>query len=294
MYSAVFSSTASALRPSVAGRTARWNAETGSKSAPLKGHEKRVGRGVRTAKMASSPHQRTTARLERRNREQIGAPLRGQVNARSGIYPGRHALSNVGRQDGAAVDVKPQADRAAARGHEDRVWSAAFSPDSKRILTASLDKTARLWDTEIGELLTGHEEEVNSAVFSPDGTRIVTASDDRTVRRWDADTRKQIGEPLTGHTGFVWRAAFSPDGKYIVTASRDKTARLWDAETGKPIGAGLRYMFSPDGKRIATASASGNTRSCGETLSPTLGSSWCTLRPLPHGALPPTTRGFPP
>ena len=73
-----------------------------------------------------------------------------------------------------------------------------------------------------------------SAAFSPDGKRIVTASSDKTARLWDAETGKPIGEPLRGHEDDVRSAAFSPDGKRIVTASDDKTARLWDAATGKP------------------------------------------------------------
>jgi WD40 repeat protein len=68
------------------------------------------------------------------------------------------------------------------------VWSAAFSPDGRRIVTASLDKTARIWDASSGQeihVLRGHEDSVSSAAFSPDGTRIVTASLDNTVRVWD-------------------------------------------------------------------------------------------------------------
>ena len=65
-------------------------------------------------------------------------------------------------------------------GHDDAVLSAAFSPDGKRIVTASSDKTARVWDAAtgqpIGEPLKGHDDAVSSAAFSPDGTRIVTAS----------------------------------------------------------------------------------------------------------------------
>ena len=82
-------------------------------------------------------------------------------------------------------------------------------------------------------ILFGHEDAVLSAAFSPDGKRIVTASCDKTARLWDAETGKQIGAPLVGHKGYVTSAAFSPDGKRIVTASCDKTARLWDAATGK-------------------------------------------------------------
>ena len=77
---------------------------------------------------------------------------------------------------------------------------------------------------------------MTSAAFSPDGKRIVTASEDKTARLWDAETGKQIGEPLKGHTDSVLSAAFSPDGKRIVTASDDKTARLWDADDQQGIG----------------------------------------------------------
>jgi WD40 repeat protein len=69
---------------------------------------------------------------------------------------------------------------------------------------------------------------LNSAAFSPDGKRIVTASEDDTVRVWDAATAKEIAV-LRGHENRVYSAAFSPDGTRIVTASGDKTARIWNA-----------------------------------------------------------------
>ena len=72
-------------------------------------------------------------------------------------------------------------------------------------------------------------EDVISAAFSPDGKRIVTASLDGTARVWDAESGKPIGEPLKGHEGaVVFSASFSPDGTRIVTASGDKTARVSD------------------------------------------------------------------
>ena len=161
--------------------------------------------------------------------------------------------------------------------HDGAVYSAAFSPDGQRIVTASSDKTARVWDAAsgkpIGEPLTGHEGMVRSAAFSPDGKRIVTASDDKTARVWDAESLKPIGQPLKGHEYRVRSAAFSPDGKRIVTASWDKTARVWDAASGKPIGEPLKghkqwlwsaavcsAAFSPDGQRIVTASSDKTAR----------------------------------
>ena len=59
---------------------------------------------------------------------------------------------------------------------------------------------------------------VRSAVFSPDGTRVVTASDDRTARVWDARTGAPVGAPLQ-HADRVRSAVFSPDGARVVTAS---------------------------------------------------------------------------
>jgi WD40 repeat protein len=72
-----------------------------------------------------------------------------------------------------------------------------------------------------------HSGGVTAASFSPDGTRVVTASSDRTARVWDAATGKAITLPLV-HQEYVLAAAFSPDGTRVVTASYDKTARVWD------------------------------------------------------------------
>ena len=149
------------------------------------------------------------------------------------------------------------------------VRHAVFSPDDTRIVTASDDKTARLWDaitSAPSAICLGHRRGVVYAAFSRDGTRIVTASDDATARLWDAAT----GVPLAtceGHQGGVVHAAFSPDGMYIVTASDDATARLWDATAGTPVATCVGHLgpvghaaFSPDGMRIVTASVDKTTR----------------------------------
>jgi len=68
-------------------------------------------------------------------------------------------------------------------------------------------------------------------VFSPDGKRLLTASNDETVRLWDTKTGA-LQVTLIGHTSSVFSSAFSPDGKRVFTSGFDGTARLLDAETG--------------------------------------------------------------
>src|SRR6185503_16436212 len=74
-----------------------------------------------------------------------------------------------------------------------------------------------------------HAGAISMVNFSRDGRRIVTASDDQTARVWDALTGQPVTEPLKTD-GTVFAAAFARDGNWVVTASSDRSARLWDVE----------------------------------------------------------------
>ncbi len=138
--------------------------------------------------------------------------------------------------------------------HGGWVTTASFSPDGKRILTASRDGTAWISDASSGRtlaVLRGHSKSLASAEYSSDGARIVTASGDGTARVWDA-----AGRPVTvlrGHRGRISQAHFNGDGTRVVTAGVDATARIWDAQTGEELQvlAGhrkwvSRVLFGPD------------------------------------------------
>jgi WD40 repeat protein len=99
-------------------------------------------------------------------------------------------------------------------------------------VTASTDRTARLWDVQTGKEIRrfiGHVDLLWSVAYSPNGKYIATASADGTARLWDAQTGEEMRR-YVGHTAAVENVAFSPDGKYLVTVSDDATARLWNTD----------------------------------------------------------------
>jgi WD40 repeat protein/serine/threonine protein kinase len=168
--------------------------------------------------------------------------------------------------DGALRRALADRYRATLRGHRDSVLDASFSPDGQRMVTASADGTALVWDMDgrLSATLGDYTDSFVRASFGPDGPLVLTASSDGTARLWGAD-----GKPpttLSGHSGAINDASFSPDGRLLVTGSADHTLRLMDIrrQSGAVLsghrGAVTSVSFNADGQLIVSASWDGTVR----------------------------------
>ncbi len=109
------------------------------------------------------------------------------------------------------------------------MW-ATFSPNGDRLLTASRDRTARIWDTATAKLLAlplPHDQAVRRGEFSPDGRRVATVSEDNLTRVWDADTGQPLTPPIS-HAASADVSAFSGSGRYFLTVHPEYLACVWD------------------------------------------------------------------
>jgi hypothetical protein len=170
-----------------------------------------------------------------------------------------------------------------------RMWSAAFSPDGRQIVTTD-DRGAQVRDAQTYRLLfeLAHGDTVYQAVYSTDGTRLVTAGGDGAVRIWDAASGALVRELRRGSAKPRYYAVAMSSGGKLVAAidTKGEIAHVWDAVTGAPI-AEIRndasefpaLAFSADGRWLATTggndvrhpTASSSPRSTPEARSPTSG-----------------------
>jgi WD40 repeat protein len=158
------------------------------------------------------------------------------------------------------------AEAARLRGYLGDPHTAVFSSDGARIVTASDDRTAMVWDARSGlelfDLL--HPDRVWNATFNPSGTLIATAALDGIARIWDANDGKLLKtlsppDGARGKSDAIVSVAFSGDGQTLLAASVDGMAWVWSTATGKliatirgPGGAVQSARFSPGDDRILT------------------------------------------
>ena len=128
-------------------------------------------------------------------------------------------------------------------GHQHSIRAVAFSPDSRFIASASLDKTARIWNVETGETVRTLETEtpitlqlsrpvnvrwkmpVLTVAFSPDGRSLATGTG-RAVHLWEVSTGNAV-RTFEGHTESVTGVAFIRESNRLASGSLDGTVRLW-------------------------------------------------------------------
>jgi WD40 repeat protein len=155
-------------------------------------------------------------------------------------------------------------------GHSAHVNRLVYTPDGRKLATASDDQTVRLWDisTRRGRaVLRGHSSKVVSLAITPDGAMLASGSGDREkpeqpgeLKLWDIASGTSVAD-LRGHAGPISCLGFSPDGQMLASGSADGLVKLWDVVKRSQLATldfGDRCwvsgaVFTPDGKTLVTA-----------------------------------------
>src|SRR5436305_3674926 len=238
----------------------------------LQQHEQPVKRSIsrRSADMSAVE----TKQLQNEEPQQHEQPVKRSISRRSAIGLACFAGAVIGGATLAwftlphSIPFLTQPAHTTYQGHSAAISSVAWSPDGTRIVSASLDKTVRVWKVPTGEDLlvyTAHSAEVYGAVWSTDGTKIASAGK-RTVQEWHAVTGAQLFTYNTNpaHPGHA--IAWSPHGNYLAIAASpavgDNSVQLWNVNTHQIVqSCATAYPYaiawSSNAKTIAVGTAEG-------------------------------------
>jgi WD40 repeat protein len=154
-------------------------------------------------------------------------------------------------------------------GHEKSVVACVAMPDGTHILSASTDRTLRLWTLGSDEciaVLRGHDDELTACAIAPDGRTAISTSADATVKVWDLVAHSCIAT-LTNDGRWSTACAVTPDGLRLVVGSDDGSLRVWDRsslESVATLSGHTDYItacaVTPDNRRIVSASRDQSVR----------------------------------
>ena len=80
--------------------------------------------------------------------------------------------------------------------------------------------------------MAAHEEPILRIAYSPDGKRLVSSSSDRSIKVWDAATLEEQ-QVLAHQPDWVLALAFSPDGRRLAAGRYDGSLSIYDAQNWK-------------------------------------------------------------
>lgn len=163
---------------------------------------------------------------------------------------GRSVVSGSGDNTARIWDTHTGAEQKVLKAHKGLVHSLSLLPGG-RLLTASVDNSARIWGGDGKELkkLDRHKGRITAVVVEPTARALASSSWDNTVRVWDLDSGAEL-KVLEGHTNWVTGLAISSDGQTLISGSRDNTLRFWGLRPILLAGLSASYASKDDLKWI--------------------------------------------